>query len=175
MKLRLFVFLFLASALLFGMSTAHAACLATSIAFPPPNSGHNFVVKSGACITDPNSGARLRWDDNNSGELQLFDTDGGGNLLWCAHNSAGSCARGASLCLQEDGNMVIYTGANCAGSPVFASNTRGQNEDGEELSVGELTINGVKEGEIALITNDNDFGSDTGSKLIWRSNNTDPS
>jgi hypothetical protein len=35
-------------------------------------------------------------------------------------------------------------------------------------------VNGVKEGEVAVITNDNDFGSDTGAKLIWHSNNVDP-
>jgi hypothetical protein len=171
MKLR--IFLLVTAALTVGMNTAHASCVDNFVAFPQPHSGKIVIIQSGFCITDPNSGARLRWDNANSHELQLFDTDGGGNLLWCAHDSSGHCAQGASFCLQQDGNMVIYDEASCQGHPLWASNTVGENDDGEGLFVVDTKSGKTDTGERAAILNDLLPGSDTGTKVVWLSNNTD--
>ncbi len=179
--MRLRLFLLLASSLLAGIGTAHASCTNMTLFFPPPGNPTLKVI-SGSCITDPNSGARLRWDDNNNGELQLFDTDGVGALLWCAHDSTGACAKGSSLCLQADGNLVIYAGSDCRTDPLWASNTFGIdprthqpfNDDGEILVVGDVSVNGGKRGERAVILNDQNPGAASDSNtIIWLSNNTD--
>jgi hypothetical protein len=168
MKLRLF--LLLASALFAGRAMAQSSCTVEALKFPA-------VFNSAKCIASGTPGgtqtARLRWDNNDAGELQLFDTDDGGTLLFCASNSSGCVSGGESLCLQTDGNMVIYSGTSCSGQPRWASNTAGTFEDGEELFVAELVVNGVSRGEAAFIFNDINAGSDTGPQLVWLSNNND--
>lgn len=183
MKLRLSLFLFLACALLVGNAKAQT-CSVTAKKFPT-------TFNSAFCIASANSSGtqtgRLRWDDNNSHALELFDTDDGGRFLWCAGGGSNqnNCARGNSLCLQSDGNMVIYQDVDCGGNALWASNTSGgfecavfgncTNEDGEELFVQDnLIINGGSFGESAVIYNDTDAGSDTGRQLIWHSASSDP-
>jgi hypothetical protein len=185
MKLRLYLSL-LALTLLFAIGAAHAQslpCVVAGLDFPSPNQvGMAFSVDSGACLasTSPNDRngpqtGRLRWDDNKSGKLELFDTDDGGALLWCGHlhDGNGPCAVGKSLCLQWDGNMVIYSGTGCSGSPQWASNTNGENEGGEFLFVGDKIIPGFDGGEVAVIVNDHSTNADTLPQIIWESNNSD--
>src|SRR5258708_39408594 len=129
MKLKLF--LLLGATLLVGAGAAHAqslTCVVASLGFPAPSATVvKRAVPSGACVESPGATGRLRWDDNGSGELQLFDSDDSGVLLWCAHlhDGNGACAQGNSFCLQSDGNAVIYAGANCTGEALWASNTVG--------------------------------------------------
>ena len=97
MKLRSFLFaglfLFLASTLLVGNAMAQG-CSTTPIAFPAPG-GTDRTVASGTCIANVDAGSatgqggRLRWDNSGNHELQLFDSDDSGQLLWCA-NSGGN-------------------------------------------------------------------------------------
>lgn len=138
MKHTLFLLLF-AGTILLGMGTANAQCLESIVLFPPPTSNGSIAkveIPSGTCIAAANQAARLRWDNNNSGLLQLFDTDEGGSQLWCdGINTAAGCQPGKSLCLQSDGNMVVYGGASCTGSAVWASGTVGANVCREGLRV----------------------------------------
>jgi hypothetical protein len=162
MKLRLFLFLFLACSLLAGRAYAQG-CSTAPIPFPTNN---NHLVPSGTCIAnvDPNSptgqGGRLRWNDNSNHELVLFDSDSGGIFLWCAgggHDST-KCALGHSLCLQADGNMVIYAeSSTCSGTPVWASNTQGQNFANERLVVNKNVVwkSLLRTGDRAVVRNDN--------------------
>ncbi|HLJ26194.1 MAG TPA: hypothetical protein VKY85_05750 [Candidatus Angelobacter sp.] len=191
MKLRLFLFLFLACTLVTGSAMAQG-CSTKPLQFPP-SGGNDIGVPSGTCIASldsaGNQSGRLRWDNGGNGILQLFDTDDGGQSLWCALQ-AGSCARGRILCLQQDGNAVIYTGSDCGGvgsdpdvgTALWASNTSGNcglfgnctNEDTEELFVQDnLSVNGVHIGEAAVIYNDTHQGSDEGRVLLWHSNSSD--
>jgi hypothetical protein len=184
MKLRLSLLLFLACTLVAGKAMAQT-CTTTPIRFPRTfNSNMPFCVASEGGGTQT---GRLRWNDNNSHALELFDTDDGGRFLWCAGGGSNqnNCTRGNSLCLQSDGNMVIYQDTNCGGNALWASNTSGgiecalfnncTNEDGEELFVQDnLVINGGSFGETAVIYNDTDPGSDTGRQLIWHSASSDP-
>jgi hypothetical protein len=157
MKLRLFLLLFLACTLLAGRAIAQG-CSAQPIPFPHPGD-NDRGVKSGTCIAninvDPDAtgqGGRLRWDDNSNHQLILWDTDDGGQFLWCAPDRTnGICVQGLLLCLQQDGNMVIYEGNPHAGTPhcgdvgnnptlgnaLWASNTPGSNDGHEELLVDE--------------------------------------
>jgi hypothetical protein len=172
LKMKLRLLLLVACAMFAGRAMAQSSCSVKPLQFPA-------VFNSAVCIASGTPGgtqtARLRWDNNDAGELQLFDTDdAGAPMLWCAQDSGGNCVRnGQSLCLQSDGNMVIYAGTNCSGTALWASNTVGANEDGEILVVGELFVNGVSKGESAFIINDNNAGSDTGPQIVWFSNNND--
>jgi hypothetical protein len=170
MKQRLF--LLLSSILLTGMGTAHASCV-VRFDFPDPNQA-NIVVPKGTCIVNrtDNPQAHLRWDNNGDGTLTLWDSDesGGAIVAWCAHDSSGNCAVGSQLCAQADGNLVIYkdlTGT-CKGTPVWASNTVGQNIGGEVLLVIDNLDSNV--GERAVLANNDDTGPDN---FFWHSSNTD--
>jgi hypothetical protein len=153
MKLRLFLFLFFAGALLTGRAMAQG-CSTNPRPFPLPGA-HDIKVNSEVCIANVDAGTtgqggRLRWDNSGSNRLELFDSDDSGQRLWCANNG-GTCAIGKILCLQQDGNMVIYNDApgnpavECDrsdtdhdnGTPAWASNTQGDNDDFEELLVAE--------------------------------------
>ncbi len=175
------LFLFLAATLLAGVGAAHAqslTCVVASLGFPAPSA---TVVKrpvaSGICVETPGATGRLRWDDNGSGQLQLFDTDDGGALLWCAHLHDGNttCAVGQSFCLQSDGNAVIYAGANCTGEALWASNTVGANVGGELMEVGDgdQGFCGIAHGEKAVILNHVNSGNSC--PPVWTSNSSDPS
>ena len=137
------LFLFLATTALLGMGRAHAQCSILAEAFPSPgSSAFAHRIPNGTCITNAAGTARLRWDNNSSGLLELFDTDGGGRRFWCdGINDPGGCAAnavpGGSLCLQRDGNMVIRVGNTCSTSSpaVWSSGTVGDNICGEELKV----------------------------------------
>jgi hypothetical protein len=171
MKLRLFLFLFLASTLLAGTAMAQG-CSTNPLPFPVPG-GNDRLVPSGTCITNAfdegGDGGRLRWDNNSSHELQLFDADDGGQLLWCANNG-GVCALGNILCLQQDGNMVIYVSVpgnpaiDCGnsdgdnGQPTWASNTQGLNDSQEQLTVEEnvVWLGKLRTGDRAVIRNGRD-------------------
>jgi hypothetical protein len=152
--------------MLVGAGSAWAACPEGVIPFPAPNSGQDRVLNSGACLSNAGQAARLRWDNAGSHELQLFDTDDSGQLLWCAHDSSGGCAKGKSACLQADGNMVIYSGDNCTGSAQWASNTRGKNIDGEVLAVADS----ASDGEHMVIVN---HRNNPPEQFIFISNNRD--
>jgi hypothetical protein len=190
MKLRLF--LFLACTLLVGKATAQTGCTAHPLDFPPEGGKTIIYNTTSFCIASVDSSgiqtARLRWNNNNAGYFQLFDTDDSGALLWCAKDSSNHCAKGSSICLQTDGNLVIYDQENCQGSPLWATNTGHGgalfnldcdglariippiptcNEDGERLGVREVAKTGE---ESAYISNDTVSGSDTGVKFIWESN-----
>lgn len=166
MKLRLFLFLLFACSLLVGNAMAQG-CSTTPIAFPAPGASDKQLA-AGTCIANADSdsstgqGGRLRWDNNNSHELQLFDSEHGGVFLWCdgQSDSSTTCVPGNILCLQQDGNMVIYSGSgiSCTGNhgiPVWASNTDGDNDGQEELTVEEnVVFAGVlRTGERAVIRN----------------------
>lgn len=151
MKVKLF--LFLAAAALFGMGRAQAQCSILAEAFPSPTSttfAHR--IPNGTCITNGTGTARLRWDNNGSGLLELFDTDDvPQSRFWCdGLNDPGGCPAkavpGGSLCLQRDGNMVIRAGTTCSTSirAVWSSGTVGDNICGEVLRV-----NGASQAEIA--------------------------
>jgi hypothetical protein len=189
MKLGLLLSLLLACTLLGGSAMAQG-CAVTTIAFPPTG-GTNNIIKSGTCIASGTPGgtqtARLRWDNGGNGHLQLFDTDDSGQSLWCALDSTNHCAKGSSLCLQPDGNMVIYDQSGCHGNALWASNTSNNglsnpicgffgpdcNEDGERLGVFDITVNGIAVGESAVIQNDTLAHSDSGPQIIWFSNQND--
>jgi len=150
MKLRLSLFLFLACSLLAG--TATAQCSTAPRAFPIRQNPDIMLPFGTFCIANAEvggvQGGRLRWG---TGGLELFDTDDGGKLLWCAGGGRNpnpiNCTRGNTLCLQQDGNMVIYAnqgtnlakvcdnGATDHGVAVWASNTQGKNDDHEVLGV----------------------------------------
>lgn len=188
MKMRLFLFLFFACTLLAGRAMAQG-CSTSPIHFPQPGDP-DYQVPSGTCIAnaDPDSptgqGGRLRWDNNNSHELQLFDSDDSGQLLWCANSTNDNGAEGSPtsncwaipnsiLCLQQDGNMVIYqpqrggpTTIDCGrtdndgGQAVWASGTQHGNDGFEVLHVLEdpfFCHGGVcitRTGDRAVISND---------------------
>jgi hypothetical protein len=174
MKQRLF--LLLAATLTVGISAAQAQsqpCVVKALGFPAPS---RTLVKtpipSGTCVATPGQTGRLRWDNNGSRELQLFDTDDGGKLLWCGHLHDGNtaCAQGSSFCLQSDGNAVIYAGADCTGEALWASNTVGKNVNGEVMEVGD-NFPGFT-GEKAVILNNTNSGT---ANIVWTSNSQDPS
>lgn len=198
MKLRLFLLLFLACTLLAGKAMAQG-CSTQPLQFPPDD-GNDKTVPDNTCVASldshGNQSGRLRWNNNNTSHiLQLFDTDDGGGSLWCApeDGSPSFCARADVLCLQQDGNAVMYAStpghpAACHGSgngsqPVWSSNTNGDcnfifqtctNEDIEELFVqDDLSVNGVHIGEAAVIYNDTQAGSDESRQLLWHSSSSD--
>jgi hypothetical protein len=147
-------------------------CSTQPIQFPDPG-GVDYQVPSPTCIANSDEGptgqgGRLRWDETISGgsthELELFDSDDGGELLWCANtandkggsSSPTNClnAKGSVLCLQQDGNMVIYKPGpgqgtiDCGGNTiigtdpdvgvaVWSSGTERENVEGQELLVAE--------------------------------------
>jgi len=121
-------------------------------------------------------GGRLRWNNNSSHSLLLFDTDGDGHLMWCANpdntngGSSGDTSNcfttnGSILCLQQDGNMVIYgpsgtiqpqcVNSGNGGTVLWASGTEGSNNDNERLVVEEdVTFkNGLRTGDRGVIRN----------------------
>src|SRR5215467_10009422 len=99
MKLRLFLFLFFACTLLAEKAMAQG-CSTTPIAFPTGSS--DKTLAPGTCIANADSdsptgqGGRLRWDNAGNHELVLFDSEHGGNFLWCAGGGGNSnnCAVG---------------------------------------------------------------------------------
>jgi hypothetical protein len=162
-------------------------CSTNPISFPPPGASDQQVA-SGTCIANVDvdngvtmQGGRFRWDNNSSNELQLFDADDSGQLLWCANsanNHGGSSgptnclnSNGSILCLQQDGNMVIYAPngpiqPHCVnngdgGVAVWASDTAGDNDGGEELVVQEDVFfkNAHRLGDRAVIRNN--------TKVVW--------
>jgi hypothetical protein len=159
MKLRLFLFLFLASTLLAGTAMAQG-CTTTPDPFPLQGDPDKEVI-SGKCLTNNDTdngvtqqGGRLRWQGsvNTPGTLQLFDADDDGHSLWCAiDKSTGVCAQAELFCLQQDGNAVLYQGDHTFGTPhcgdvgsnptlgraLWASNTQGANDNHEVLDVEE--------------------------------------
>jgi hypothetical protein len=165
MKLKLF--LFLASALLAGR--AMAQCSTLPFTFPAPGTADK-TVPSGTCLANVDAGTtgqggRLRWNNNNSHELQLFDADDQGQLLWCANNS-GVCATGGILCAQQDGNLVMYSQVQgqppiaChdngnGGSVSWSSRTQHKNDGQEALTVDEdISCNGAtRTGDRAVVRN----------------------
>jgi hypothetical protein len=164
MKMRLFLFLFFAGTLLAGKAVAQ--CTTTPETFPLQNHADKQVA-SGKCLTNNDTdngvtqdGGRLRWQGgvNTPGTLQLFDTDDGGQALWCAIDSTtAACARAELFCLQQDGNAVLYQGDHSSGTPhcgdvpnnptlgraLWASNTDGDNDNQEILDVEEKLPNGI--------------------------------
>jgi hypothetical protein len=158
-----------AGVIILGVGTARAQCSEAYLLFPIhfSNGTNGDVAKvevpSGTCIAALNQAARLRWNNNNSGLLQLFDTDEAGNQIWCNGIDAGGCKPGKSLCLQSDGNMVIYAGASCTGNAVWSSGTVGQNFCGEGLAVAD-----GGNGEEVVIVN-NIFGCASGGlQFVWQ-------
>ena len=160
------LFLLLAGALLAGISSAHAqTCTVEALVFP--TSG-NAAVNTPICLAAGGQAARLRFDNNNSGLLQLFDTDDAGQQIWCATDVLGHCAKGTSLCFQSDGDLVIYDGVQeCTGNAVWHSGTKGANVGVEVLEV----VDSGTDGEHAVILNH----FNTTRVIVWQSNNHDPS
>ena len=150
-----------------GVGTAHAQCAEATLVFPFQNSSNTDIAKvevpSGACIAGVNHVARLRWDDNNNGILQLFDTDGTGGQIWCdgISDPGGICQPGKSLCLQSDGNMVVYAGASCTGNAVWSSGTAGV-EQGNNCIPGLVVVDGTN-GEHVAIQCQNAAGT-----IVWQ-------
>lgn len=159
-----------AGMIILGVGTARAQCSEAYLLFPVhfSNSSNTDIAKvevpAGACIAALNQAARLRWDNNGSGLLQLFDTDEAGNQIWCnGISDPGGCKPGKSLCLQSDGNMVIYAGASCTGNAVWSSGTVGQNFCAEGLAVAD-----EGDGEHVAIVN-NIFGcAPGGPQIVWQ-------
>jgi hypothetical protein len=164
MKLKLFL-LFITGIVLLGIGTAQAQCPEAILLFPPPTSDGSITkvaVQSGMCISAANQAARLRWNNNNSGLLQLFDTDEGGSQIWCdGINDPGGCQPGGSLCLQSDGNMVVYTGTSCNGAAVWASGTVGANSANREG----LRVLDENDGQEHIIIEAN---VDTSPVIVWQ-------
>lgn len=160
------LFLLLAWALLAGISTAHAQqCVVGIITFP--TSG-NDATNTPLCLAANGQAARLRWDNNGSGLLQLFDTDDGGQAIWCAKDVIGNCAKGTWLCFQSDGDLVIYDGVQaCTGNAIWHSGTKGDNVGGEVLTLTDSST----DGEHAVIVNH--FNAT--HVIVWQSDNHDPS
>jgi len=178
MKNRLFLFLFFACTLLTGRAMAQG-CSTAPLTFPTGSS--DKTVASGTCIANADSdsptgqGGRLRWDDAGNHKLVLFDSEHGGNFLWCAGGAFGvgtgnsnDCAGGVGntvLCMQHDGNLVVYipngtTLPHCVNSgdggiAVWASNTDGDNDGQEELVIEENVSFGgtTRTGERVVIRN----------------------
>jgi hypothetical protein len=155
-----------AGMIILGVGMASAQCAEAILLFPLKSSNSDIAkveVPSGACIAAVNQAARLRWDNNGSGLLQLFDTDDGGSQIWCnGINNPGGCQPGKSLCLQSDGNMVIYAGASCTGNAVWSSGTVGQNICTEGLAVADES-----DGEHVAIVN-NLGGCAGGPQIVWQ-------
>jgi hypothetical protein len=146
--------------------------------FPLPGNA-DIQVGAGTCIANADEGptgqgGRLRWDNSNSHKLELFDSDDSGQLLWCAGGNPNANCRGGSgdiLCLQQDGNMVIYVPQvggpstidcgrtdNDGGVAIWASNTQHDNDDFEELLVREdvffcTSVCTTRTGDRAVIQN----------------------
>lgn len=159
------VLMLFAGMIILGMGTARAQCAETTLLFPL-NSLNSDIAKvevpSGACIAAPNQAARLRWNNNGNGLLQLFDTDDGGGQIWCdGINQPGGCQPGKSLCLQSDGNMVVYAGASCTGNAVWSSGTVGQNS-----CVEGLIIVDASDGEHLAIVNN--IGGCGPLQIVWQ-------
>jgi hypothetical protein len=182
MKQRLY--LLFSAILLVAIGTAHAQslpCVVGSLTFPGPTSGPvvKAAVQPGTCVQTPGATGRLRWDNQGSGQLQLFDTDDTGKpLLWCAHlhdgNTTCAVAKNGSFCLQSDGNAVIYAGSDCSGEALWASNTVGANIGGEVMEVGDgdQGFCGIT-GEKAVILNNVITGASC--PPVWTSTSFDPS
>jgi hypothetical protein len=173
MKLRLL--LLLTSTLFGGVVTAHADCV-PYLLFPSPGSHRTDYPSPGTCVADESNGSndgRLRWSNNYSGLLQLFDTDDSGQLLWCAHDDSDHdvCVSdsGNYLAVQWDGNLVIY---DPYGHAIWASNTVGASDDPEEiLTVADGTIHGEPPEEHGVILVDyHDFQNSPGY-IVWWTNN----
>jgi hypothetical protein len=161
------LFLLVAVTGLIGIGTARADCTKNQIAFP--TSGSALRVPSGTCIAPISQAARLRWDNNGSGRLDLFDTDESGQLIWCAHDiqNPSACASGNSFCLQVNGNATIWTGSTCGtGTMVWQSGTVNKNIKGEVIKI----VDGPDCGEMVAIVNmvDTVFPAN-----VWFSNNCD--
>jgi hypothetical protein len=135
-------------------------------------------------------GGRLRWNNNSSHALQLFDTDTDSHLIWCANpdNTNGGSSGDTStclttnnsiLCLQQDGNMVIYGPSgnilpHCindgdGGKILWASGTEGSifsptNNGNERLVVEEDVVfkNALRTGDRAVIRN-----NPNNSGILW--------
>jgi hypothetical protein len=161
------LFLLFAWVLLAGISTAHAQqCKVEFLIFP--KSG-NDAVNTPICLAASGQAARLRWDNAGSGLLQLFDTDDGGQAVWCAKDVVGNCAKGTSLCFQSDGDLVIYDGVQeCTGNAVWHSGTKGDNVGAEGLGV----LDSATDGEHAVIVTN--FNTPQ-QMIVWQSANHDPS
>jgi hypothetical protein len=179
MNLKFKLFLFLACTLIAGTAMAQT-CFTSPRNFPQPNTGD--IKESPFCMANADSdspsgqGGRLRWNNNKSHALQLFDTDDDGRLMWCANpdNTNGGSSgdttncfttNNSVLCLQQDGNMVIYepvgtiipqcVGSGNGGKAIWASGTDGNNNTNERLTVEEdVTFqNGLRSGDRAVIRN----------------------
>lgn len=188
----LFLFLFIACTLLAGRAMAQG-CTTNPKDFPQPGDA-DTQVGSNFCIANPDEGptgqgGRLRWATNGGHALQLFDADDSGELLWCANSgndNGGSSGPtncwdipGSILCLQQDGNMVIYqpqrggpSTIDCGrtdsdgGQAVWASGTENTlfttNNDGHEVLVVQEDVifnNAQRTGDRAVIHNN--------SKILW--------
>src|SRR5215471_19804189 len=118
MKMRLFLFLFFAGTLLAGRATAQT-CFTSPRNFPQPGAADKnpgpFCMANADSDSPSGQGGRLRWNNNSSHALYLFDTDDDGHLMWCANpdNTNGGSSGDTStcfttnnsiLCLQQDGN-----------------------------------------------------------------------
>lgn len=155
MKHKLYLLLFTVIVLL-GIGTANAQCTPSILLFPPPTTDGSITklaVPSGTCIASPGQTARLRWNNNNSGLLQLFDTDEGGAQVWCdGINDPGGCQSGGSLCLQSDGNLVIYPGTNCdGGAAKWSSGTVGANSVCPETGLAVIELANDGQEHVAII------------------------
>lgn len=195
MKMRLFLFLFFACTLLAGRAMAQT-CFASPRNFPQP--GAADITEPPFCIANSDEGStgqggRLRWNNNGSHALELFDTDDSGQLLWCANpnnDNGGSgsptsncfAIPGSILCLQQDGNMVIYqpqrggpTTIDCnrndgdGGQAVWASGTENTifttNNNGNERLVVEENVSfqgTTRFGDRAVIRN-----NPTNTGILW--------
>jgi hypothetical protein len=130
-------------------------------------------------------GGRLRWNNNKSHSLQLFDTDTDSRLIWCANpdNTNGGSSGDTSnclttnqsiLCLQQDGNMVIYgpsgnilpqcVNSGNGGTVLWASGTEGNNNNNERLVVEEDVVfqNILRTGDRGVIRN-----NPNNSGILW--------
>jgi hypothetical protein len=193
LKMKFKLFLFLACALLAGRATAQT-CFASQRNFPQPMAGDKtappFCMANADSDSPSGQGGRLRWNNNSSHALQLFDTDDDGHLMWCANpdNTNGGSSGDTSnclttnnsiLCLQQDGNMVIYgpsgtimpqcVGDGGGGTPLWASGTENTfftttNNGNERLVVEEDVSfkNGLRSGDRAVIRN-----NPTNTGILW--------
>jgi hypothetical protein len=188
LKMKFKLFLILACTLLAGSAMAQT-CFTSPRNFPQQGAADKtatpFCMANADSDSPSGQGGRLRWNNNSSHALQLFDTDDDGHLMWCANpdNTNGGSSGDTSncfttnnsiLCLQQDGNMVIYgpsgkimpqcVGSGGGGTPLWASGTEGANNNNERLTVEEdVTFqNGLRSGDRAVIRN-----SPINTGILW--------
>ena len=79
-------------------------------------------VPSGTKLISSNGGFEAIWDENNEGQLKVYDLMGGGRVLQQTWGPKSTSTITNKLCLQDDGNLVIRANVcSSSGTPFWDS------------------------------------------------------